>query len=356
MHAVTRTNLQTLAEVQERPCVSMFVYMEGAANDLSEAKLKLRHLIHTARAELADCLAENQVDTLLAPAEQLLSDQSPWPGEAGGMALFLAPGQALHVRLPAAVETTVTVSEHFDVLPLIPMLYPDCLFHILALSRSAVTVCEATRHTIQILHVPGMPAGLDESWLLTRHEDALVKEWQQERQEMFERYLRTVDDVLGPMLFATGHPMVLAAVEREVSTFRSISHHPNLCDVALLGNPDELTAAQLHEQAWHVVRDHLETTQQASVLTRFDEAGGTDKRSVHMTEILDAASEGRVEALLIPEPAHTGSRDGWVNRAIIETLRHDGHIVLVPSSRLPAEASVGAMFRWTRESKDNYAR
>ena len=297
-------------------------------------------------------MAEAQIDVLMAPAEQLLLDQSLWPGEAGGMALFLAPGHALHVRLRAAVESKVTVSEHFDVLPLIPMLYPDCVFHILALSRSAVTLFAATRFTIENLQVPGMPAGLDDSWWLGRHEDALVKEWQQERHEIFERYLRTVDQVLSPMLFATSHPMVLAAVEREVSAFRSISRHPNLCNVALLGNPDELTAAQLHERAWHVVRDHLETTQQASVLTRFDEVGGTDKRSVHMTEILDAAAAGRVEALLVPYPAHTGTRDGWANRAIIETLRHDGQIVLVPSSRLPAEASVGAMFRWTRETTE----
>ncbi len=352
MHAVTLANLQTLAEVQESPCVSMFVHVHDGAHDVSEAKLELRHLIHTARAELAVSLAKAPTDVLIAPAEQLLSDQAPWPGEEGGIAVFLAPGHALQVRVPATVESKVTVSQHFDVLPLIPMLYPDCAFHILALSRSAVMLFAATRHTIEIVHVPGMPAGLDDSWWLGRHEDALVKEWQQERHDMFERYLRAVDELLSPMLFATGHPMVLAAVEREVSAFRSISKHPNICRTALLGNPDEPTAAQLHERAWHVVRDHLETTQHASVLTRFDEVGGTDRRSVHMTEILDAASAGRVDALLVPEPAHIGSRDGWVNRAIIETLRHDGQIVLVPSSRLPDDASVGAMFRWTPETAE----
>ena len=356
MHAITFDTLQTLTEVRESPCVSMFVCVKSAAHDLIEPKLELKHLIQTARTEVAAGLAETEIDTLLAPAEALLLDRSPWPREEGGMALFLAPGHAVHVSLPAPVHSTVTVGEHFEVLPLIQVLYPDCTFNVLAFSRNAVALFAATRYTIESVHVPDMPAGVDNSVWLGRHEDALVEEWHQESHEMFERYLRDIDELLRPILFSGGNPLVLAAVEREVSEFRSICKYPHICCSALLGNPDDLSEAKLHERAWKVVLNHLETTQQAAVLTRFEDVGGTNLRSVHMTEILEAALAGRVETLLMPDPARSGLRDGWANRAIIETLRHNGEILLVPAARLPAEASLGALFRWASETKNNYAR
>ncbi len=374
METLSLDTLQRLLVAPAPPCVSIVVPVTRGAYDQRQARLDLKNLVAQARDEVAQELRPHQTDALLAPAETLLEDGSPWPHVGGSIGLFLAAGHAAIVHLPSVTPPRVMVGQQFDIVPLLPMLFPDREFHVLALSRNSLKLFKASRFAMERVHLPDLPANLKDALWYERHENVLISHggvrlgnssqptgvvhggqaWPDERKEMYSRYFQHIDRVLEPALFASGAPMVLAAVEREVSGYRAVSRHPNLCTDAVLGNPEDIAEPALHAAAWAAVARDLGRERDALV-HRFNELTGTPRRSVDVNEILGAASAGRVATVLLPETVGTrphpepfvaGDADDLVNRAVIDTLTHRGDVVLVPTAALPDGAAMAAILRW----------
>ncbi len=211
------------------------------------------------------------------------------------------------------------------------------------------------------LHLPDLPKNLQDALWYERRENVGTTpigfggpSAPDERKEMYPRYFQHIDRVLEPALFASGAPLVLAAVEREVSGYRAVSRHPRLSDEAIIGNPELLTVSALHERAWSAVQADLHHGHD-HIVDRFNELTGTPRRSVDINEILAAASTGRVETLLLPatvgsgphpQPFVAGDADDLVNRAAIDTLTHRGDVVVLAPSALPEGAAMAAILRW----------
>lgn len=361
METLSLDTLHSLLEAPEPPCVSIVVPAARGAYDQRQARLDLKNLVAQARGEVAKQLRPHQTDALLAPAEKLIDDASPWPQGGGGIALYLAPGRSTVVHVPSVLAPRVMVGERFDVVPLLPVLTPDTEFHVLAMSRKHLKLFRATRHTIEELHLPDLPKSLEDA-LWYEHRESVGAtpvgyggpSSPDERKEMYPRYFQHIDRVLAPALFASGVPMVLAAVEREISGYRAVSHHPRLCKEAVVGNPELLTDSALHDRAWEAVQADLQR-EKDTVIDRFNELTGTARRSVDVNEILQAASAGRVATLLLPatvgsgphpQPFVAGDADDLVNRAAIDTLTHRGDIALVPPEAMPDGAAMAVIFRW----------
>lgn len=363
METLSLATLHALLDAPEQPCVSIVVPAARGAYDQRQARLDLKNLVAQARGEVAKQLRPHQTDALLAPAEKLIDDASPWPQGGGGIGLYLAPGQSTVVRVPNVPAPRVMVGERFDVVPLLPVLMPDAEFHVLAMSRNHLKLYRATRHSMEQLHLPDLPKNLQDALWYERRENVGATpvgyggpSSPDERKEMYPRYFQHIDRVLEPALFASGAPMVLAAVEREISGYRAVSHHPRLCKEAVIGNPELLTDSALHERAWEAVQANLQHGTD-TVIDRFNELTGTARRSVDVNEILAAAAAGRVETLLLPatvgsgphphpQPFVAGDADDLVNRAAIDTLTHRGDIALVPPAAMPDGAAMAVILRW----------
>lgn len=376
METLTFSTLRTLLDPPGRPCVSIVVPVAHGAYDQHEARLDLKNLVATARRDVHSQLRPHQTNALLAPAEELLDEASPWPHVGGSIGLFLAPGRSVIFHIPMVVPPRVMVGERFEIAPLLPVVLPDCEFHVLALSRNELKLFRATRYTMEQLHLHDLPKSLIDALWYEHHENELTSHggmrkgnssqsagvlhggpaWPDERREMYSRYFQHIDRVLEPELFAAGAPMVLAAVEREISGYRTISHHPRLCAHAVVGNPEDLSETELHAAAWEVVLSELRADRRSS-LDRFDSLTGSPRHCVDVNEILDAATSGRVDSLFVPEtvgeqqsePFVAGDADQLVNLAVIGTLAHRGEVVLVPPSSLPDGASMAAVLRWSEQ-------
>ena len=364
METLSLATLHTLLDGAEQPCVSIVVPAARGAYDQRQARLDLKNLVTEARGEVAKQLRPQQTDALLAPAEKLIDDASPWPQGGGGIGLYLAPGRSMVVHVPSVIAPRVMVGERFDVVPLLPVLMPDAEFHVLAMSRNHLKLYRATRHSIEELHLPDLPKNLADALWFERHENVRATpvgyggpSTPDERKDMYPRYFQHIDRVLEPALFASGAPLVLAAVEREVSGYRAVSHHPHLCAEAVVGNPELLNDAALHERAWVAVETDMKRGGD-TVIDRFNELTGTARRSVDVNEILQAASSGRVATLLLPatvgsgphpQPFVAGDADDLVNRAAIDTLTHRGDIALVPPTAMPDGAAMAVILRWSED-------
>lgn len=374
METVSLATVHALLEATEHPCVSIVVPAARGAYDQRQARIDLKNLVAQSRRDVSQYLRPHQTDDLLAPAESLLDPEMSWPQGGGGIGMYLSPTRSTVVHIPSVVAPRAMVGERFDVVGLLPVVIPDSEFHVLAISRNYVKLYRATRHHIEEMHLADLPNGLDDALWYERHENLLISHggvrlgssaqptgivhggqaWQDEKKDMYSRYFQHIDRVLKPAIFASGAPLVLAAVKRELSGYRAVSHHPRLCTQGVVGNPELLSDSAIHKAAWEAVQVDLQRERDA-LIDHFNELVDTTRRSVDDDEILQAATQGRVATLLLPaavdssphpQPVFADHADDVVNRAAIETLTHRGEIAVVPPTALPGRTAMAAIFRW----------
>ncbi len=348
-----------LAQRIPGPCISIFVPLQRGKVDEAAARLELKNLASFARTSIEDQMRRPDVDELLAPAEALLTSASDWSGLEHGFGLFLSPSKSISVRLPVAPEPLVMIGDRFNLLPILPMVSPDYEFHLLALSRNEIKVYRGSRYSFEVLDVPDLPDSLEDALWYERHQNIQISA-KDELKEYFDRFSLVLDRILLPALGPAGIPLILAGVEREVSSFREASQHPNIMQEMLTGNPFEIPLPSLPLRGWDIGRNKLESKEKTILMNRFEELVHTPRRSTDESEIFDAAKEGRVDTLLLPFPSQiqnvpreVGGVDGFLNTVASETLTNGGTIRCVPAAVLPSDTVAAAIFRWASSDPEH---
>jgi hypothetical protein len=328
------------------PCVSLYLPTHRRAPASREDALGLRRLLDDARTDLGEIgLRRAEIDDLFGPASSLLTDRRFWEQQADGLAILLAADRWQCLRLPFPVPELVTVGERFSIHPLLELLAARDFF-VLALSHRLARLFTADPWSIRELEVDGLAGGVLEGLPIDEHEESLQVHGAvagPRAEAAFHghggakdaaaaarvRYLRALDRTLHPILGARTGPLVVAGVASIVAEFTALTRHgPVLGSIA--GNPDRTPPRELHAAAWAAVEPHfLENRDRA--LQRYAALAGTGRTSDRLVEIVEAASRGRVETLLLAPATAPGGMDptGAVEEAIAATLLHRGEFQLI---------------------------
>lgn len=328
------------------PCVSLFLPTARFGPATLSGPARLRELVAQAADRLSEQGADQkQAEELLAPVRELMGDEPFWQRQSDGLAVYSAPGHFAHFRVPIAFPEEAAVGEAYRIRPLLPMVSADGVFYILALSQKSVRVFQATRQTVGEMDLPGLPRSLEEAipqeemqrygqaHSTGRTSAAFHGQGNEADYDKaaLERYFRAVDAPLTAALGNGTAPLVLACVGYYRPMYTQASRYPHVWQRVVEGNPDGRSAAQLHDAAWPLVSDHFAAREQR-YLDRYREQAGTGRTVTGLAEVLAAARDGRVDTLIV-EAGADGSNE--LDRAIAETLRHDGTVVS------PAEADLG---------------
>jgi hypothetical protein len=366
--------LRQLARIESPHCVSIVVPLGYGAWDERHARLELKNCVAEARSRLDVARRSLETDELLAPAEAFLRPAANWADHRHGLAFFLSPELSLTLSLPAPAGPMVAVGSSFDVVALLPVVLPEVGYYVLSLSRNHLKLHRGSRYRLDRVQHHDLPSGMEDELWYERHERALTahggarqrsgsglavsvhggQSVQDDRKGMFERYFQHVDGVVREIMGQPSPPLVLAAVQREVSEYRAVSRIPTIADEAIVGNPDETSDDELHRRSWELIRRGADSALVARVADRLGVPNGL--ASTNPQEILEAASAGRVAELLVPLSdrgsdvlvAAGGGVEGFVNDVVRQTLSHDGDIAIVPGTSLPAGTAVAALFRWAQ--------
>jgi hypothetical protein len=273
----------------------------------------------------------------------------------------------------------VVVDDRFHLKPLLPLLVGDGRFFVLALSQKQVRLMEGSMTRIRELDLHSVPQRL---------QDAVGYDWQErflqfhtasarssaifhghgagdDQKAEVEKFLRAVDRALLELLRDKQVPLVIAAAEPILSMYREISKHPHLADTGIPGSPDQLSAEQLHGQAWQLVEPGF-LAQRRAWADRYAELAGTGRATDRLLDILPAVFDGRVETLfiatdqerwgrydpearqatLVQEPS-PGDHE-LLDLAAVEALNRGASVYAVPADRLPTDNGTGiaAIFRY----------
>lgn len=345
------------------PWVSIFVPTHRTGRETLMARDQLGNLLSLVEQRLQETGYEDS-DALLAQARELTQTWDFWQQQADGLAIYIAPGIFRTFRLPRALPDEAHVADHPRLHPVAELLSDRGTFYVLALATNSVRLLEATRASIGELSLDGAPDsaadlesdrdpqpqlqhssqshGGDVANFHGHGGDDDVAEQNDER--FFRAVAGSVGDVMGRTV---EHPVVLATVETNQALYRRVANHRGLLDDIVAGSPEQLSAQQLHEKAWPIVKAHVQQADH-ELAERYGALIGTGKASADVALIGKAAQEGRVDVLILgPEPTAPDGQanlvEDPVDELIAHTLRNSGSIVVVDDEEAP---EVRAIFRY----------
>ncbi|MBK8795199.1 MAG: hypothetical protein WAU00_00255 [Caldilinea sp.] len=323
MDILTRAELEQLMRKEQQWCVSIYMPAHRSGPETQQDPIRLKNLLGEAEKHLsARGVSTRDVQEMLEPANKLLQDYDFWQHQSDGLAIFLSSKGVHHYRLPLDFEQLVVVIDHFHIKPLLPLFTGDGQFYILALSQNEIRLLNCTRDSVseigigQIagsltdalspddpqvslqLHTSGSLGGMSGDSSVTFHGQGGGSD-ESAKNELL-RYFHLVADGLTEFLQGEQAPLVLAGVEYLLPIYKEANRYPNLIDMVIKGNPDLLSADELHKSAWDIIGPRFQAAQEEAVAQYQQLAGQASERVADTLEkIVPAAYRGRIETLFV---------------------------------------------------------
>jgi hypothetical protein len=387
MDVITREYLKNLSHESGHYLVSIYLPTHRVGREMQQDPIRLKNLLTEARERLESRGLRNpEIEKLLRPAESLILAPHFWQHQSDGLAIFMTPKSMKSFRLPINFKQLLVITERFHLKPLLPLLYRNGHFYVLALSQNQVRLLEGTLFSVDEVDLGDMPTSLREAlWFddperqLQFHTGTVTPGSGGARPGVFHgqgigneaktdllRYFQQIDDCLTEMLGDEQAPLVLAGVDYLLPIYRQANHYPYLVGEAILGNPDELSAENLHRCAWKII-EPIFNTNQHHALARYQElsGSGSELASDKLESIVPAAHYGRVDTLFVAlDQQLWGSFDASkkileqhqefcsgdqdiLDLAAVQTLMNGGSVYALELSNMPDKARLAAIFRYT---------
>ena len=390
MQLISKEEIKTLIEQPKGNCVSIYMPTHPAGPEVRQDPIRFKNLVKEAETRLIDAGLEQKNAIALLEKSHELDTQEFWEhkGEPG-LAIFISDNIFRYYTLPIDFQELVVVTDRFHIKPLLPILNGNGRFYILALSQQDVRFFEGTRYSVNELEVENLPKSLDQAL----QKDETAKEGQfriatskggtanafsqpgtfhgqgspdrDKHQEDILQFFQIVDGALHEKLRSQKAPLVLAGVEYLLPLYRQANTYQHLMDEAITGNPEILSAQELHNQAWPIVKADFQKSQQ-DVLEQFHELFGGDngKASNKLEEVVSAAYYKRVDSLLVAvgqqqwglfdptsetvylHPQKEAGDEDLLDFVAAHTLLNGGTVYAIPFEQIPYSTAFAAIYRY----------
>lgn len=385
MDTLKRTDLQELLESNGEWHVSLYMPTNPVGQQRQQDPIRLKNLLSQAEKHLLEYnLRRPEVEELLQPVEQLLTDAQFWQSPGNGLAAFLSKDTSRVFRLSQPFDEMVTVSKRFSVHPLVPLLAEGTNFYILTLSQNLPRLFLASRENITEVGLMDAPTNMEEALQIEDKqknlgfhtmtdnsaggERAAIHYGQgveDDKKDEVRRYLQQLDDGILRVVEDATLPMVVAGVEYLLPIFRETTSYKNVMEESIPGSHDRQDLTELHAKAWKIVEPVFQENQQKA-MDRFQEFLG-QQNGLAVNDLdgaVKAAIGGRVETLIVPlgvqkwghydpatdsvhfEAAPTPENEDMINYAAAQTILNSGNVYAVPANEVPGGGEVAAILRY----------
>lgn len=393
---ITRDELETLLNTPVDPAVSIYTPTNLPSLAIRQDSIRLGNQIDEVhRRLLAIGWRRPHADSLVAPVRKLLEDDEFWKNNTPGLAIFLGANVEPRIwRLPIAVEELVIVGSCFHIAPLLPLFEGADGFYVLALSARTTRLFRADRHAICEISDTGLPQGIDATvaagtdYQPNVHanptssvrggrsgvggEPGAVPARQnigdspeEARKGELLHYTEKLASAFDEKCAALQSPVILAGGPEIIGNFRARSASRALWPEILEINVDSLEMGELHRRTWALIEPKL-TSRLDAVIDRFNGLynDNPSRASLEPAEILKAASNGRMDTLILAEGEHLWGRfdeagqqvvirseadpldDDLLDIAARQTLLNGGDVKIVSRDHVPHGAAAAGIMRY----------
>ncbi len=367
-----RKEFEKLADHHDPHCVSIFIPTHRAGEEVNQGlDMKIfKNQLKKAEKELKEYqLSNNEIISLLEPAEMLLDDIKFWKYQSDGLAIFLGKDFFKYYTLPVYFEEYIYVADHFYLKPLVPLFNSGEEFYILALSQKDVKLFQGFPFQIDELVVEDLlPEKLEEAVGFDYEQKNLQfrtgqegsekgmfhgqGEGKDDKKEEILKYFRAVNKGVMSILHDSKAPLIIATVDYLIPIYMEANEYKYVYDKHITGNPEQADPVLLHEKAMELLRDHFDTFKNEK-LRSFEKKLSDAKASFKEEKIIPAAINGRVDTLFLrnraslwgtfekdtnsintEEESSTNNAD-LLNIAAIKTINQGGAVYLLEKEEMP---------------------
>jgi hypothetical protein len=386
MDILNRTDLQELIEETGEWCISLYMPTHPIGREQQQNPTRLKNLLTRVKKDLSEYgLRRPNIDELLHPAEEVLSDPDFWQHQREGLAVFLSNDFSRTYRLPTKFEELVIIANNFHIKPLLPLLSTEGKFYILAINLNGIKLFLATKDTISEVELTGIRTNIEEVlWMdePERHLDLhsagsstgrdkggpAIFHGQgigDEDKTNILRFFHYFDQELGVLLKDKSILMIPAGVDYLLPLYREANTYNNLLKEALIGAPEKLPIKELHKRAWQII-EPIFKEQQRRAIEQFNELNGqqSDLVTSDLNTAVKAAKFGQVGTLFVPlgiqkwgrydpennkvlqEPEPAPENEDLLDFAAIYTLLNSGQVYAMQPEELPGDGDLAAILRY----------
>ena len=386
MDRFTREDLKELAEALVEPAVSVYMPTFRSGREVRQNAIRCKNLVKQAFVQLSERgMEDEEVRHLLAEASSLEANDDWWQHQSDGLAMFLAPERFDCYRVPLGFEELVTVGKRFHVRPMVRLLQGDGRFYVLAVSQNRVRLFEGTRFSVSELEPNGLPSDLRSAMNIDEYTSSLQQhstggpdaagsmlfhghggsDMDVKKKDEILPFFRRINTALSAYFDNDPVPLVFAGVDYLFPVFQQACDHKGLVETAVTGNPDDLAAEKIHEQAWAVVEPIFQKSRE-SAWNRFHDLAESESATDDIGEIIQAAIVGQIDTLLFADGVEQwgvvdeqsgavvsvspSSEDAeeLINYAAVHTLINGGAVYALPPNRFANDKAAGAVLRYPR--------
>lgn len=383
-YLISKNDFTKLATIHDQHCVSIYMPTDRAGKEVDKRKgqISLKNCLKEVKLKLNDYqLSESEIEDYLEPVENLLDDFHFWRNQSDCLVILLAKNKMRYYTLPINQPQLTYVSDHFYLLPILPIFSNDGMFYILSLSLNNVKLYEATRYSSSEILLEGVvPEKLEEVVGYDYQNKSLQFRTGQggEAGAIFhgqgagkddkaietEKFFRAVDQSLMSLIIDETAPLVLACVDHYYPVYKKITSYPNLFEKHISGNHEETSPLLLHEMGVELVAEIFQKKFETAK-HKLKEESSVGKTSSDLNDIIPAAVDGRIESLfiqkskdrfglydklnrsLIVDEGPMAKQASLFNLAALQTWLKDGDVFIVQKDQIPYEGtSINALFRY----------
>ena len=380
----SKDQFDELQKTRHFPCVSFYLPIQKESQELRQGPIRLKKMVKATEDTLREKgLRTPDIERLTKPVRELFDDALFWSYQDESLALFFSENGLKVIKLPIAVDESVTIADRFMVRPLLRLLGRDGHYYMLWLSLSTPQLFRCTFQDMEEIQLSGLPESLkavidtySQQKQLTHHSNAArgaaggsvygssdsVKDMEKGR---IEEYFRQIDAVLRKQLGNDKAPVVLACVDYLDPFYRGVTHLPKLMDGHISGAPDTLKRDILLRQGWELARPAFDEDK-ANALTVCQNLLGTPRVIEDIRLILPAAQHRQIDTLFLlrsvqaygkSDPA-TGrvvltedrqpefGEEELYDQAAMQTLQHGGQVFILEPGEMPEQAESLAVLRY----------
>jgi len=274
LHLPNNHEIEELKNFLGEHCLSIYAPYIKPNSVKNPNRIEIRNLVKQAHALLIkDGLKEREVDKIIHPMLDFLSNSEHTFSRDEGVAIFSHSSMFIPVKVPyATFPVSVTVSDKFEIRPLLDSIQSNAEYYLLTLGHKNVRLYAGDRYSLSEVHLKNFPDNMKGALRIDEYpksrETHAIKPASYGKgseafhgqynvaetdKKMLKEYFRRLDHFLHKFLTKHNKPLILAGVKYEVAMYQKINTYKGLVEEAIYGNQDESSPEYLREKSWNII-------------------------------------------------------------------------------------------------------
>lgn len=316
---IPQNRLEELATFKSPYSVSIYLPMYKSGKEQNEglSQAHLKSSLKKVQQNLLDQgMDQKEIKAYLEPISDLIPDMNLWRHPSEGLVIFLDTEKGItFYKLPIKFKPEVYVSDHYYLVPLMPLFEFDASFYLLTLSQDHVKLYRGNQYQIEDLYVNDFaPERLEEAvgfdfeqkMLQFRTGQALHSagsfhgqgEGKDDDTKEISFFFREINRGVNKTIETQNTPLILACVDWLYPLYKSVNTYNHLYPEHLSGDPEFKDKSQLLHEAQQLINRYL-LKKKKQIAELYDELVHTPKTSHQISDIVPAAKHGRIDTLFL---------------------------------------------------------